>query len=957
MTELILEEGDKNNNTTTTTTTTTTTSTTTKIIERPKLTHDEILNKFYKNILTWDVSNLKTNTKHLKKVKVSFEDENDYIKTFEPLLLEECRAQLERSIEEGEKDDKSEPCIGRVRYISESGEFLSVGLVMNNESDSFFFHDNDLMMISIHHPLIVFGMDENQEETDDEAVGGGNTGTTTPPVGEDPNTVANADEKKKRKVIPPSKTPLTEQNRYLHLIGTVEHLESGGIKVKFYLSSIGDRAKQIGILLRYEMDWWITKLCNLSTLQREYSALYLTSQTNFMKTLLLCDEEESGHIMTIPPALNDQFGQSYNPSQFGALKAALDGKNITLIQGPPGTGKTHVILGLISVLLHSTIVPKHPPKEKIELITNELDDYEKLQNWEISQPWLKNGFQHIRDDFTLIDYSFEEREERRKRELWRKQRETGSIKGPQKKRRILLCAPSNGAVDEIVSRLIRDGLLNAEGKKYTPSLVRVGPGSHVDVESVSLEYMVRCRQQVMNSNTAIPSSTAATAASTSISGRSTQDTNSIRSIILDEADIVATTLSFSGSSLLNKMGGGFDIVIIDEAAQAVETSTLIPIQHQCKKIVLVGDPKQLPATIISSVAIKYSYDQSLFQRLQEKNTPHMLTTQYRMHSTIRSFPSKHFYNDLLEDGPNIPSRSTQYHSNPFFGPMVFYDLSFSVETKPGGGSVNNEDECKMAFLLYQLILKSQPDEDFSGRIGIISPYRQQVLTMREYFKNYPGISIDTVDGFQGREREIIIFSCVRAPPEKGAGIGFLADVRRMNVALTRPRSSLLILGNSRALSVNPDWNELIRHCKENKTLIPVTQPLDTTISTYTSKELFDKLSEEGFLQHLDAPLTAEELEARKLAEEKKKKRLKRRADIKARKEQQQQKKKQKTKDATSTTTPTTTDTNTTTDSVEVQPAKETTKEKTKETTKETNEPQKETTTTTKRTKTSSTKKA
>ncbi|KAN0003234.1 hypothetical protein ACTFIZ_009409 [Dictyostelium cf. discoideum] len=894
-----------------------------KSVKKPvSLTFDQIIEKFYKHILTWDASDLSPKEKELKPVKVSFNDEQDYITTYEPLLFEECRAQLERSIEEGEKDDTSEPCLSRVRYISEVNDFLIVGLVIPDNVNVFQFHDNDLVMISLHHPLIVFGMDENEEMTDDEdtaptsaathlgapikstttttATTTTTTTTTTTNIIDDPNKTTE-DIKKKKKVIPPSKTPITEQNRTLHLIGTVEHLDNGGIKVKFYIKGIkSDRARQVSLLLRYEIDWWTTKLCNLSTLQREFAALYQCSQSNFMKTLMMRDDDgEEGIVMKIPPLLHDQFSSTYNDSQLSALTSALEGNAITLIQGPPGTGKTHVIVGLISVLLHSTIVPKTKSGE------NDLGDHflkgrelsmgEKRDLWNISQPWFNKEFPHIRDNFELIDYDFEERDQKRKRDLWRKLRDTGSVKGGSTKRRILLCAPSNGAVDEIVSRLIRDGLLNAEGRKYNPNLVRVGPGSHSDVESVSLDYMVRCRQQLMNSNSAIPSSSASTAAATSGSSRSTQDTSSIRTLVLDEADIVATTLSFSGASLLTKMAGGFDIVIIDEAAQAVETSTLIPIQHGCKKVVLVGDPKQLPATIISPLAIKYKYDQSLFQRLQEKNQPHMLTTQYRMHSLIRAFPSRHFYQDLLLDGPNIPSRATHYHSNPFFGPLVFYDLAWSTETKPGGGSVFNEYECKMAMYLFQLFTKVYPDQDFASRIGIISPYRQQVLALREIFKNYPGISIDTVDGFQGREREIIIFSCVRAPVEEGAGIGFLSDVRRMNVALTRPRSSLLILGNTKALSINKDWNELIQHTQTNKQLIPVTnnQPLEIIVPTFTSPELFTELSEKGHQIVIPKPRTEEEINLQKQKDIEKRKKQHKRQKQKSKENEKKQLKKRK----------------------------------------------------------------
>ncbi|EGG16379.1 DNA2/NAM7 helicase family protein [Cavenderia fasciculata] len=851
------------------------------------LNNDQVLAIFYKKVLSWDASRIHRMTERLRPVRATFTDKNDYIQTFEPLILEECRAQLERAIHE-ENEQVSTPTISRVRYISENNDYLEVGLTFAAEADAFQFHENDLMMVSLHHPMLIFGgsledeMTDSEYEDEDED---GNPITITPkaPVvpEEDPNKVVMTDDllKKKKRVIPLSRTPVTEENKYLHLIGTVEQFETGGIKVKFCLKNIhDDRGRQMNLLLRYEMDWWTTKLCNLSTIQREFLALYLTSNTSFMKTLLLTDDQENGASMKIPPILYDKFKQAFNSSQFSALEAALEGKNITLIQGPPGTGKTHVILGLISVLLHSTEIPKETEQfvNQLSIQSSQIMDHEKEKWWNIAQPWFNEQVKHKRDNFDLIDYTFEEKEEKRKRDLWRKLRETGSIREPPRKRRILLCAPSNGAVDEIVGRLIRDGCLNHEGKKYQPNIVRVGPGSQMDVERVTLEYMVRCRQQLMNSNTAMPSSSAATAAATT-SSKGNMDTNSIRSIILDDAEIIATTLSFSGSSLLTKMNG-FDIVIIDEAAQAVETSTLVPIQHKCKKIILVGDPKQLPATIISPIAIKYKYDQSLFQRLQEKCPPLMLTTQYRMHSTIRQFPSRHFYNDLLEDGPNIADRATNYHGNSFFGPLVFYDLPFAREIKHGGGSVFNEDECFMAIYLYQLILRTYPEQDFTGRIGIISPYRQQVLTLREFFKNCPGISIDTVDGFQGREREIIIFSCVRASDQEGAGIGFLADVRRMNVALTRPRSSLLVIGNAKTLSINKDWNELIKHCQSNNCLVPIQcesrDKLEACVNSFVDKGKFAELSEIGNNLVIGDAVDLEAIEKKK-QEENKNKRKKR----------------------------------------------------------------------------------
>eukprot|EP01112_Ceratiomyxa_fruticulosa_P006385 TRINITY_DN17180_c0_g1_i1.p1 TRINITY_DN17180_c0_g1~~TRINITY_DN17180_c0_g1_i1.p1 ORF type:complete len:441 (-),score=71.05 TRINITY_DN17180_c0_g1_i1:10-1332(-) len=314
--------------------------------------------------------------------------------------------------------------------------------------------------------------------------------------------------------------------------------------------------------------------------------------------------------------------------------------------------------------------------------------------------------------------------------------------------------------------------------------------------------------------------------------------------ILHEADIIACTLSSSGHEYIANMNQDIEFVIVDEAAQAVELSTLIPLQYGAKHVILVGDPHQLPATVLSQIATQYNYETSLFQRLMRSVPVHMLQTQYRMHPFIRTFPSKHFYNDKLIDGKNIKSLhyTKLFHYDGRFLPFLFYDLPSEQSREGGSRSLKNVEEAKFASLLVKSLLNSFPEVKDDISIGVIAPYRQQLHELYRQFKaNLPDvpciiggtdesdenaqlqndkslIEINTVDGFQGREKSVIIFSCVRA--NRREGIGFLSDIRRLNVALTRAKFSLWIIGNSHSLSSDNTWRSLIEHAKRSKSYMP-----------------------------------------------------------------------------------------------------------------------------------------
>lgn len=224
--------------------------------------------------------------------------------------------------------------------------------------------------------------------------------------------------------------------------------------------------------------------------------------------------------------------------------------------------------------------------------------------------------------------------------------------------------------------------------------------------------------------------------------------------------------------------------------------------------------------MLSREAAKFSYEKSLFVRIQE-NDPrniHLLSIQYRMHPCISNFPSREFYNSDLRDGPGMSQlRVKPWHQSTVLGPYRFFDVA-GRESRVKGTSLVNHDEIKVAVQLYERLTQDFGEIKFQGMIGIVTPYRQQLQALKNAFAQRYGqailtaVEFNTVDAFQGREREIIMFSCVRAAEE--GGIGFLSDIRRMNVGLTRAKSSLFVLGNSQFLVRNHMWRRLIEDAQQ-----------------------------------------------------------------------------------------------------------------------------------------------
>lgn len=271
----------------------------------------------------------------------------------------------------------------------------------------------------------------------------------------------------------------------------------------------------------------------------------------------------------------------------------------------------------------------------------------------------------------------------------------------------------------------------------------------------------------------------------------------------NEAEIVFTTVSSSGRKIFSQLAHGFDMVVIDEAAQASEVAVLPPLSLRAARCVLVGDPQQLPATVISRAADTMKYSRSLFERFQQAGCPAiLLSVQYRMHPQIRDFPSRYFYQGRLVDSESVKGLPEEvYHKDPLLQPYLFFDISLGRESHAGSVSYQNKMEAQVAVHLYQHLQKVVAEAAGSGppgnvSVGIITPYKQQLQCLEKEFIGLvgsnaasKGVYINTVDAFQGQERDVIMMSCVRASSH---GVGFVADIRRMNVALTRARRSLWV---------------------------------------------------------------------------------------------------------------------------------------------------------------------
>jgi len=288
---------------------------------------------------------------------------------------------------------------------------------------------------------------------------------------------------------------------------------------------------------------------------------------------------------------------------------------------------------------------------------------------------------------------------------------------------------------------------------------------------------------------------------------------SVLKSVLDTAQVIACTISSANSSIME--GRRFSTVFIDEAAQAMLPASLIPILKS-ERVVFAGDHCQLPPTVKSRKAARQGLAESLFERCMQvyPEASVMLQTQYRMHQQIMAFSGAQFYKDELAADPSVADHRLKDDPE---APLAYLPIQFVDTAGAGFDEVHNpetlsrsnpgEADILITHLIALLSELPKPDkEDLASApsIALISPYKDQVRLLRkeiadrkEFWPWLKRISVDSVDGFQGQERDVVYISLVRSN-EKGE-IGFLGDTRRMNVAMTRARKKLVLVGDSATL--------------------------------------------------------------------------------------------------------------------------------------------------------------
>ncbi|XP_042028915.1 uncharacterized protein LOC121775899 [Salvia splendens] len=297
----------------------------------------------------------------------------------------------------------------------------------------------------------------------------------------------------------------------------------------------------------------------------------------------------------------------------------------------------------------------------------------------------------------------------------------------------------------------------------------------------------------------------------------------------------------------------FQLLVIDEAAQVKECETTIAFQiKDVRHAILVGDEIQLPATVSSKLSEEAGFGRSLFERLSSMGHPkHLLNVQYRMHPSISWFPNANFYQHQILDGPNVQSKSYErsYLPGKMFGPYSFINVRGGREELDDVGvSKRNMVEVAVVVKLVQKLLKAWNSSKENLSIGLVSPYAAQVAAiqdkLRSRYDNLERITVKvkSIDGFQGGEEDIIIISTVRS--HRGGSIGFLCSPKRTNVALTRARHCLWILGNERTLCKSDSvWEQIVSDAKNRRCFFNAADDSDIGKTIIDVKKELDQLDD------------------------------------------------------------------------------------------------------------------
>lgn len=475
----------------------------------------------------------------------------------------------------------------------------------------------------------------------------------------------------------------------------------------------------------------------------------------------------------------DYIDTSLNESQKSAIENALSCENFYLIHGPFGTGKTRTLVELISqeTRQNRKVLATAESNAAVDNILERLMDNKKLNLTRLGHPQRvskHNITQTLAYKVEKHDLNKRIKKIHKKIDKLIEKRSSYTKPTPQYRR---------GFGDYDILHLASKG--------------KGGRGISAD-KMKSMAGWIEINQEIDEAHDDIKR----------IENKMIRD-------IIENSDVILSTNSSAALESIAKTK--FDVAIIDEASQATIPSILIPIS-KAHRFILAGDHKQLPPTIISKKA--GSLEKTLFEELIKMYPfkSQLLNVQYRMNSLLMKFPNREFYNNGLKSDSSVDEITINdlIGSNHDEEALLFIDTSdvdeYGETHLKDSKSIINKLEADISVNIVDDYLKAGIDEE---DIGIISPYADQVKIIQDRTP----VEVKTVDGFQGREKEIIIISTVRSNYE--GNIGFLNDLRRLNVAITRAKRKLIIIGNKNTLITNPTYKRLVEFVEDEKLIIKI----------------------------------------------------------------------------------------------------------------------------------------
>lgn len=534
---------------------------------------------------------------------------------------------------------------------------------------------------------------------------------------------------------------------------------------------------------------------------RQMEAVSLLEKSSFAQCIARPNVSNFWHRKGSP--MKSGFKNSFSDEQHEVISSAVAAVNVpgnevrvVLLHGPPGTGKTHTIVGIVTELLcrnsKQTMLIVAPSNAAVDEIGRRLLTHRQWQyNRKVPSEQMLKVVRIGQDSMVHPDVRGIRLEELLQKNIQKE----GTERVKELERSIIYLELEMKKCAEKKAELMRCSCPDERSLR------------RLDFEADHLRSQL---QQTKEKKRAFQSG-----------GRQSRSILERKLAILRGAHVVLSTLNSCRSRLMEEAFGRnsartFSCVLVDEATQCTEAELLLCLQYQTSKLILVGDPMQLPATVMSQDAVERGFQESLFERfynylnLEAGSKPTFtLSEQRRMHSEICLFPSRNFYGGKLRP---IVGLDAKYSSFPLT-PYLVFNISDSSEANEASSTswLNHGEAAFVARLCHSIYELSGPDVS----LGVITPYQAQKTVIVEQLQlqeNLPrgaaAVDVNTVDGFQGQERDVIVLSCVRAHHPRGC-IGFVADARRLNVAITRARKALFICAHLDSLKDTEEWRALI----------------------------------------------------------------------------------------------------------------------------------------------------